>query len=349
MLNYLLMKETGHNLVYYNESMKLSISELKVANKKLNNTLENIEVLKIADIDYIKFSKKTVLDENEVSLISKLSFVYALFEMKELDKKLCLIPIAKKKTNFIDTKISSLLKYKGKTNPVFTKMMINVGLLSSDLNYSDRVKLLDPVSGKGTTLYEACVNGFDAYGIEINKKNYHETTVFFKKYLEAEKHKHLVVKGKVNGKTKKDASSFNEFKYTVKKDDFKDKSLHKKFKVICGNSVNASHYFSENTFHLIVGDLPYGIAHGNVKDKKASKSRSPISFLKEALPSWRNVLKENGIIVLAWNNLVFPRKDFINILEENKFRVLDNDEYKEFEHKVDNSIKRDIIVAKKLI
>lgn len=43
-------------------------------------------------------------------------------------------------------------------------MMINVALLSSDFNYNDRIQLLDPIAGKGTTLFEGAVYGFDTYG-----------------------------------------------------------------------------------------------------------------------------------------------------------------------------------------
>ena len=92
-----------------------------------------------------------------------------------------MIPKKTAEVHYLDNKISSLLKYQGKTNELFTKMMINVGLLSSDYSYSNTINLLDPVAGKGTTLFEAAVYGFNAFGIEIEKNAVQDSKIFFKK------------------------------------------------------------------------------------------------------------------------------------------------------------------------
>ena len=100
-------------------------------------------------------------------------------------------------------------------------------------------------------------------------------------------------------------------------------------------------------FHLIVGDLPYGIFHGHRSgDNKKSKTRNPLEFLESALPEWTSVLKEGGVIVVAWNSFVAPKRKLAELFANHGLTVLNHDHFSEFEHMVDKSIKRDIIVAK---
>ena len=119
--------------------------------------------------------------------------------------------------------------------------------------------------------------------------------------------------------------------------------------MVNGNSKEASNYFKKERFHIIVGDLPYGIFHGNTAEKKgASKSRNPITLLSESLPEWYGTLKTNGCIVLAWNTFLISREKMIALFKAAGFEVFTQPPYDTFEHRVDQSIKRDILVAKKV-
>ena len=55
--------------------------------------------------------------------------------------------------------------------------MINVALLSSDFYNTKDINLLDPVAGKGTTLFESLIAGYNIYGIEINPNVVHEACI----------------------------------------------------------------------------------------------------------------------------------------------------------------------------
>jgi len=253
------------------------------------------------------------------------------------------------KYEYLDNKISTLLKYQGKTNELFTRMMINVALLSSDFNYSSQIDLLDPVAGKGTTLFEASVYGFNAYGIEIESKSVHETCVYFKKFLEKERLKHKLQKRQIYGTNKSNAADIQEFEYARSKQEFKSPDNIKKFGMVCGNTSDSYKYFKKERFQLLVGDLPYGIVHGNTGDKKAaSASRNPFELLNESLPAWYNVMKTGGVLVVAWNAFLISREKLSDTFSAYGFQVLTQTPYDEFEHMVDKSIKRDIIVAKKV-
>ena len=345
MHKYLILQDPGHNRVYYLESQKLCEAELEIAGKRMETEVLNIHWTELADISYLAFETQDDLSDHDLDLVSRLSFVFAIFELSNIGEQPALYPRTKSKFEYLDPKISSLLRYQGKTNELFTRLMINIALLSSKFNFSDPVKLLDPVSGKGTTLFESGIHGFDAYGIDKEEKSIHEATVFFKKYLEREKLKHQSAKLKFAGKTKSSGVFKQEFEYAKSKDDFKDNST-KKLIMVSGNTTEASHYFKKNLFHLLVADLPYGIAHGSKSTAQdSSLSRNPLELLDVCLPEWYKLLKKDAVIVMAYNKFVTPTRHLYEVLQKHNFDVFADSPYQGFEHRVDQAIKRDIVVA----
>jgi SAM-dependent methyltransferase len=348
-MNYLILQNPGHNRVYYNLAAKLALAELKLAVDSLSSKCDDIKIVEIENIRYLSFEVDNQLSEDDLLILSHLSFVFAIYILEKNADKVLLVPVKKGEYQYLDDKISSLLRYPGKTNELFTRMMINVALLSSNFSYSDNIKLLDPVSGKGTTLFEGAVFGYDVYGIDIEPKSIHDATVFFKKYLEKERLKHTFIKRQILGKSKSEAISINEFVFAGSKEDFKAQENLKTLGLVCGNSHDACKYFKKEMFNIIVGDLPYGIYHGNTTDKrKPSITRNPTELLNDCLPEWLMVLKTGGVVVVAWNSFVVSRFKLSKTFVKNGFEVLSSPIYDEFEHMVDKSIKRDILVAKKL-
>lgn len=283
-----------------------------------------------------------------MGIISRLSFAFAIYQLIKENEIELLKPFAKNEYAYVDAKISSVLKYPGKTNELFTKMMINVALLSSNFSYYDNIQLLDPVAGRGTTLFEGSIYGFDTFGVELESKSTHETNLFFKKFLERERYKHRSAKRDLSAHDKSENSFIYEFEYAKNKDLYKQEENRKYMSFITGNSADIGRYFKGNTVHLIVGDLPYGVAHGNTAHKKhGSITRSPKALLELCLPEWHKALMPGGAIVLAWNTFVMPKEDVAELMNDIGYEVLQSEVYDDFEHRVDNAIKRDIIVAKK--
>ncbi|MBI9064918.1 MAG: hypothetical protein JEZ14_23225 [Marinilabiliaceae bacterium] len=348
MKKYLILQHPGHNRVYYNLSGQLALSELEIATRRLDADCSDSKIDELEKVRYLSFTTEEDITDHDLEILSRLSFVFAIFRLEQREDQTCLIPISKVDYEYVDNKVSSLMKYAGKTNELFTKMMINVGLLSSDFDYNHKIQLLDPVAGRGTTLFEGVVYGFDVTGIEIEPKSVHETTVFFKKYMEAERFKHTSGQRQVSGQKKSEAIYMQEFEYARTKEEFKSDQLRKKLGVVTGNSQEAANYFKKNSFHLIIGDLPYGIAHGNKGAAKSSSiTRNPSELLSLCLPQWHQVLKKGGVVVVAWNSFVVSRQKLSEIFTDNGFEVFTEAPYDGFEHLVDRSIKRDIVVARK--
>ena len=346
---YLILQDPGHNKVYFNESREICLAELQIAGTRFSGLAGNYRWVSLAGIPYLAFDVEKELNEPDINLISRLSFAYALFILSGDENKPTLLPIAKSCFEYLDPKIGMLLKYKGKTNELFTRMMINVALLSSKFSYSDNIKLLDPLSGKGTTLFEAAIHGFDGYGIETDEKAVHEASLFFKKFLETEKYKHFAEKYKFAGKSKSAGLFKQEFEYSKDKDEFKDEKNRKRLVMVAGDTTQSSGYFKNNSFHLLVGDLPYGVTHGSkANPDQSQRSRNPIELLVGSLPGWHKLLKKEAIIVLAYNTFVTPKHKLEKILSDNGFQPFYEEPYNKFEHRVDQAIKRDIVVARKV-
>jgi len=296
-------------------------------------------------MEYLTFAAENELSPEDIEILSGLSFVYAIYEIAEHNGIEYLRPIERTNKYFIDESISSILKYTGKTNELFTRMMINIAFFSQDS--TDHIKLLDPVAGKGTTLFEGFIKGYNVYGIEIGEKVVVEIYHFLKRFLETEKYKHRSEIKKISGSDKSFVSVKYSFEVARTKEDQKNNSI-KSFEIIAGNSINADAYYKKNYFDMIVGDLPYGVQHGNVTNEKQSTlTRNPMELMKHCLPVWSGVLKRGGAIVLAWNTHVLSRDKMEQIFAECGLAVKNETAYLGFEHRVNQSILRDIIVAVK--
>lgn len=343
MNKYALLLNPGHNRVYYKASQQLSAVEFSIMAQCMDCAVYDIQGEMIADVYYLAFSSQQPLSKQDLNKMARLSFVFALYQVEgEL-----LRPLPIPNANLTGINIGSLLKYTGKTNELFTRMMINVAVSSCAMPQPQRIALLDPIAGKGTTLFEGLTMGFDCCGIEIGDKAAAEGYHYLKKYLEIERIKHVANLKKQSGPNK----SFVARRYSVdlakNKEDFKNhKEQH--WEMVSGNSMYADQFFAKNKFHVLVGDLPYGVQHGNVTgEKQSSLTRSPKELVAACLPAWKKVLKPGGVLALAWNIHVFPKIQFVSLLQQAGFEVLLDGPYDQFCHRVDNAIMRDIIVARK--
>ena len=344
---YAILMNPGHNRVYFEQAGGMAAAEFEIAASRMRGTFEAIKIESIAGVPYLVFDNDGELSDADAARISRLSFAYTVFERVQADGRHLLSPIACESGHVFDTDIASMLKYSGKTNEVFTRMMLNVALMTSDYSRAENIHILDPVAGKGTTLFEGAMNGFNATGIEITERPVHEAQVFFKKFLEKAKYKHSYHKDKIGGGKQVAAMPRHAFEYAQTKDDMKTGG--RTLTMIVGDSSHIGACFKKNTFHLIVGDLPYGVSHGNVAGAKTGgKTRSPSALLDACLPGWLNALMPGGAMVLAWNTFVMPRAAMIEAIERGGFLVMTDAAYTRFEHRVDQAIKRDIIVARKV-
>ncbi len=89
---------------------------------------------------------------------------------------------------FVPLEMAEVRRYKGKTNEIFTQVLLNIAIFAGSYadRFSERLRILDPLSGGGTTLFLALAAGYDAFGIEAQKQDVETTAVFIRQYFHSE-------------------------------------------------------------------------------------------------------------------------------------------------------------------
>lgn len=335
----LLIKPIG-NIPYFETMKKMCVYEASIMFQAIGVEAITIDVKKVGQASYMMFELEASLNDHQLKQIASLSFYYTIFAIDENEHW---HPDHNSYANFFGNDLSVRLKYNGKTNESFTRMMINVGLFSSKFHQLDKISLLDPMCGRGTTLFEGLVLGCDVYGVDQHKQSIHELHNYFSRYLKEGKYKHQMTKGKalMNGKNLGEQSHFitGDSKEALKK------KSGQQLKVLCGDTRSTNQFIKKNSIHLIVTDLPYGVQHIG-KDEKVS-IRDLDRLLDASIKSWKQVLKSGGAMVISWNTYTNSRVTIAKALEAHGLHVVEGEAYVNFEHRVSQAINRDLIVAVK--
>ena len=156
MNSYVLLMLPSANRVYAESAVELTVAELEVFNLTvLSGRLRDIATTTIAGVPYVAFTAED-LSPADIALLSNASGLYALFAVEGS----MLAPIATSPLAYFDDDLITIPKYAGKTNEQFTHLLLNVTLLSSASAPSlvdGGLRVLDPLSGRGTTLNQAMV------------------------------------------------------------------------------------------------------------------------------------------------------------------------------------------------
>jgi tRNA G10 N-methylase Trm11 len=110
------------------------------------------------------------------------------------------------------------------------------------------------------------------------------------------------------------------------------------------DTTNLDGLLRANCADVMVADAPYGVTHGSYDDA-GGISRRPLDLLERAVPQWLNLLKNGGALGLSWNTKVAKRELAEDILLANGMEIV---RYEDLSHRVDQSIERDVLVARKL-
>ena len=142
----------------------------------------------------MRFASDAELSTDAIGQLSNLSSAFALFRIAD-DADTALVPVALTPVAHLDDDLLTIQRYKGKTNEQFTKLLFNVTLAAS-AHATDwpgrRLRILDPVCGRGTSLNQGLVYGFDVDGIEIDRAAYDAYQNFLVTWLKDKRFKHQV-------------------------------------------------------------------------------------------------------------------------------------------------------------
>lgn len=306
----------------------------------LHGQITDIAETEIGGVPYVTFTAPE-LTERDVALLSNVSALYALFAV-EGD---LLRPVPLRPLDVFDSDLLTIQKYSGKTNELFTKLVLNVTALSTDRPgdlVDARLRVFDPMCGRGTTMNQAMMYGFDASGLDIDGKDFDEYSRFVRTWLKNKRIKH---EANVVPIRRDHASLGRRLDVTLgaTKERYKAGDVLQ-VSYVNGDTVRTAEFFRPSSFDVIVTDAPYGVRHGS-KDERLS--RTPVRLLREAMPGWAKVLRSGGAVGIAWNTNGAERAELAELMAEAGLEVQDTDVYRGFEHRVDQAIVRDILIATK--
>jgi len=336
---YALLLAPSANRVYADQAGRLSQAELAAFAPVLSSDLSDIGQLTIGGVGYLGFSAE--LGPQDVAYLANMSSVYALFERveDELLRPVELVPLAR-----YDSDLITIPKYAGKTNEQFTKLMLNLTLLASasaPKMLDGHLTVCDPLCGRGTTLNQALMYGYDAIGVEIDGKDVEAYQLFLKTWLKRKRLKHTAELVPVRRQGRRAARRL-EVTMAASKDDHKAGAVQK-VTVVQADTTQLDGLLRARCADVLVADLPYGVAHGSYDDE-GGLSRRPLDLLERAVPQWLNLLRPGGAVGLSWNLKVAKRALAEDILIANGLAIVP---HADLSHRVDQGIERDVVVARK--
>lgn len=328
-----MLRTPSANRVYAGESGPLTAAELELTAPFAADIAE----LDLAGVGYLTFEAPE-LSEVQLATVARQSAAFALF--READG--LLRPIALPRPFLLDDDLVTIPKYQGKTNEQFTQLLISVTLAAITRESTGPRQILDPLAGRGTTLSTALLLGHDAYGVESDVKAFELMASFYKTYLRRGRIKHTADvrpvrrDGKALGRRFDAEITIADGKRTVS--------------AFTGDTRDSAMLFGKKKFDAVIADAPYGVAHGattDVRGTSGKRDRSPAGLLKEAIPVWAGQLMHGGALGLSWNTFGLSRGDLAELLTGSGLIVQEGAAWEQFSHRVDSSIKRDLIVAVK--
>lgn len=337
---HLILLAPSANRVYAADTPRLTEAELRTMAAGFELSEPDVSAIRLAGVDYLAVRTRDDLDERAIRLLSALSATHAVFR-REGD---LLAPIPLQRRNPYPSDLVTIQKYQGKTNEQWTRLLLNVTAAATrdpDRLLDGTLHVLDPMCGRGTTLNIALSLGLDVTGIDLDTKDFQAYSAFIKTWMRQHRLKHsaddsaLRTNGRARGKQLK-------VEVAVSKDAHKEgDTQHVTY--LSTDTTDIDGLVKARSVDVIVTDTPYGVQHGSHGDRLA---RSPLDLLSRALPQWQRLLRTGGAIGLSYNRHVAPRDDLAALLAVNGLTPVDGPP-DEFRHRVDASIDRDLIVARR--
>jgi hypothetical protein len=339
MSRYAMLLAPSANRVYADQAGRMSQAELAAFAPVLSSDISDVIPASFGGVEYLTFS--AALTPRDVAYLSNMSAAYALFALvgDDLLRPVELTPLAR-----YDSDLITIPKYAGKTNEQFTKLVLNLTLLASasaPRMLDGGLTVCDPLCGRGTTLNQALMYGYDAIGVEMDGKDVEAYKLFLQTWLKRKRLKHTAELVPVRRQGKRAARRL-EVTLAASKDDHKAGAVQK-LTVIQADTTQLDGLLRGGCADVLVADLPYGVAHGSWHEE-GGLSRSPLDLLERAVPQWLALLRTSGALGLSWNLKVAKRELAEDILLANGLELVPQ---AELAHRVDQGIERDVIVARK--
>ncbi len=207
---------------------------------------------------------------------------------------------------------------------------------------TDRLHVLDPLCGRGTTLNQALMYGWHAAGVDVDERDVEAYAAFLPRWLKEKRLKHTAGTSRLrrDGRT-----------------------LGRRFDADAGRRQGGVGGRRHDHGERGAGRHPRDADHlpgrrastrssptrrtacSTAAGRAAALHRSPLDLLADAVPGWATVLRPGGAIGIAVNLRTSPRAETCAVLADAGLEPVDTPAYRGFEHRVDQAILRDVVVA----
>lgn len=332
-MKYIMLLWPHANARYQAESVRLARGEMVMMLEKLcPGAAVNDE--SVPGMNAIEFETASPLSGGEIQALREHSLMYVLFEKQDDLMR----PIAGRADTYLEGDLPGILKYKGKTNENFTSMLMNAALYSSDFwkDGDTRLKFLDPMCSRGTSLFLAVNRGWDADGSDISGVDLRELNQFFKRYLKYHRVKHSIARKSYTVKNSKPVPAV-EYTFAADSAEYKAGQAHILRAAEC-DCAKITSVFGKKKYHIMACDLPYGVQH-------SAGSERFDQLLSRTLPAWKEALLPGGAIALSYNTNTLKTETLRRLMAEAGFDVMTGGVYDGFSHWVEQAVTRDIAVG----
>ncbi|MCH8613337.1 TRM11 family SAM-dependent methyltransferase [Arsenicicoccus dermatophilus] len=351
MSSYLALVSPSHNRVYAADAPRIMAAELTCVADALVPGIDEVAIRTLAGVDYLGFRTPEPLCGTALRAVGVLSGIQALYAVEAAepdppaDAMPLLRPVALDRPDRFPSDLVTIQKYQGKTNEQFTRTLLTVTAMATawpERLLDGTLTVLDPMCGRGTTLNTAITLGLDVTGVDVDAKDLEAYQAFLTTYLRQHRLKHKATAGQVrrHGKT---LGRRLDVELAASKDDHQA-GCTQRVTFLGVDTTRLEGLLPAAQTNVVVADTPYGVQHGSHGPRL---DRSPLELLDRALPGWLRALRTGGAIGLAVNRHVAPVDDTRALLERHGLTVVDHDGYGGLRHRVDASIDRDIVVARK--
>ena len=333
---YLFQLTPHANIRYREAQVKLGQAELACLLLRLGIQAE-ITPVTIGGVSFLRF-EADALTEAQLSALSRHSAALMIAEQHNDMLK----PLEKVSHDYLTEDLAQVLKYKGKTSAVFTRMMLNCAWAASDFFGKEEVlTVLDPMCGKGTTCFVALQQGMNAVGVDIDNRDLKECADYFERYMQYHRMKHKLDQS--SRTVRRHAVPAAVYTIADTKEHFKEGDT-RTLSLFLGDTGLTGELCKKSPAHLLVADLPYGVQHA---PQDGRRTESFMQVMKRALPQWKDAVRKGGAVALSFNTLTLKKADLVQLLADAGFTPLTDPPYDDFQHFVEQAVHRDFVVARR--
>ena len=347
MPRYAVLPAPSANRVYAAAALGLAEVELAFLDRyAFGGLLEGIAVEQRGGVPYLGFGSGEPLADEEVRAVGALSSAHAVFEVEGGAAGELLRPVrAGGALHRFDDDLLTIPRYAGRTNEQFTALLVTLATVAGHgmaALGSTRLRVLDPVCGRGTTVNQAVMCGHDAAGVDLDGRDVEAWATFFATWLKDKRLKHQVERHHLRRSTATGGGVRIEVSL------WEDKAAQhagdgQKVVMIADDTRTTAAHLGARSVDAIAADLPYGVAHGSRSGDRLA--RRPGDLVAEALPVWRDVLRPGAAMALAWNVRTMPLEAMAEAVAEAGLEQVEVPG--SFLHRVDRTITRDVMIARR--